>query len=795
MNYNVPVRGTKPIDQYAPTVSNPCGCGAVSPDPRAGCGPCVCSTTPTLCPTTVPSSIANTVANTYTCQPDVTTNINQTRTCTPASDPPCTAPFTSTSPLSCSYPGTKVHDCGNICGAWGAWGAWSECVGGEQQRTRSRTCVNPCAGTPLSCPTEDVQTRSVPCPTPTEKCLTGEGVEITDVSQCPNNGEGYTLEPHPACCLRVVDPTCDPDTECCYNHDDDNTTPEIVRTADSCPAGQRLSPHPVCCVEPPDCDSATHCCGEGNAVIPKPDGLTCKDDEWKGQWNGNNDSCCETDSCPNRCEKQACDSNENGARWSDDDCSCGCPNSSGKGWQQVTGSPSGLLPSLIDSVANLLGVEQCTTAPSWDCLCTDADKEADCVAASTSTNAWDASTKNCNCNDDGLEWVYDESDCSGGCQAKSSVVTECTPSEQACCDSEGNQKTEEDVCRGLGSVARWASDACSCTAQDHDWNFNGHVSCAGTCTERVTECTSCSTPTQCPSSAPSTVDLTSAYTCQTVPATVIVTTECTPADAAICPTHGSTSPLSCPYQGTKELSCDNICPWPDEADSDGTCAESGGKWERTAMYRRTCTNPCTDGTEIMCSNNKSETIACDMCNDRGTYKNMTVSKAIDECQDASGTFAPEGSGTALTCNCTFPDPEDPKCNINSGEYSGYLVATAQYECLATDGNTFSTASDNGSTKCICDKSSTEEEEYNLYITCLTNYIKEFEGRTCEQMEDILEGSMDKNRKDAIIGRLNSLNANAHPDNQEAVDCKRDTQKNITCGNPGADNCCALSVPN
>lgn len=240
VNYNVTVRGAKPIDQYASTGSNPCNCGAVSPDPRAACRPCACITTPPECPATAPPAIGTTVANTYTCQPAVTTSINQTRTCTPASDPPCRAPFTRTSPLSCSYQGEKVHNCDNLCGAWGTWGAWSECAGGEKQRTRSRTCAtSPCAGTSLSCSTTETGTDSN-CPTcvPSETtCCDQNDQAVEKPSTC---GEGHSWNDTTCACTPLQNPAC---------------TEEERRALELCEASKRDIPN-CRCIEEQSCSLA-----------------------------------------------------------------------------------------------------------------------------------------------------------------------------------------------------------------------------------------------------------------------------------------------------------------------------------------------------------------------------------------------------------------------------------------------------------------------------------------------------------------------------------------------------------
>ena len=179
------VDGAKPIDDTppAPIATNPCGCDG-TPDPRPACNP-LCSSTITKDPCPPPGFDTTTK---YPCD-NFDENINVTTNYTPATDPPCTPPFTRTTTEQCIFPGTKPITCGDICVNLSPpqpIGNWSECIErspGTLEKWRAvknKNCPNPCPGVNItdghgnsvaSC--DDREIVKQPCPPPDDICVAG----------------------------------------------------------------------------------------------------------------------------------------------------------------------------------------------------------------------------------------------------------------------------------------------------------------------------------------------------------------------------------------------------------------------------------------------------------------------------------------------------------------------------------------------------------------------------------------------------------------------------------------------
>ena len=305
VDYTASVQGTKPIDAGASIADNPCDCGAVSPDPRSGCiDPlCTCSTIPSACPASAPATISTALANNYTCQ-TVTANIDVTTTCTPASNPPCTAPFTRASTMSCPYAGTKDVTCANLCGDWGEWGAWGACEENngshEKQRTRSRTCAaNPCS-TDITCPTTQMGKEPCPSCTQTEEqaCTALADATWDGAVGCKCDG-GKTWSYDGDTCTGTCDVgpsnTCDTALNCC-----DGDTVKAWEENSGCTVeqwkGDFTSAEGCCEIGIPQgqlpCDTALNCC-DGNTVKAWEENSGCTVEQWKGDFTSA-EGCCET---------------------------------------------------------------------------------------------------------------------------------------------------------------------------------------------------------------------------------------------------------------------------------------------------------------------------------------------------------------------------------------------------------------------------------------------------------------------------------------------------------------------
>ena len=559
---------------------------------------------------------------------------------------------------------------------------------------------------------------------------------------------------------------------------------------ESCTGAKKWDSVTCSCIDEPQdpCKTTDNCCN-GNTPVAKPSACT---GTWIGTYDADDDNkrgCCS--SCLKTCEYQACDDNVNSSPQTSCDCKCTDP---AKAWEQTTPAATGLLPSLINSAANLLGAVQCSTAPSWDCVCPESDKIADCTAASST---WNTNTKTCDCS--AGTWSYNTSTCEGECKVES---TTCTKSETQCCDN-GVAKSEQSVCGEMGSTASWdsADNQCECSNKDHTWNFNGYVNCTGTCSgPQITEAPgggggstppACTCNTVCPDiSTLSDTDkepLASTYTCNKHSLAKGIKT-CS-GDSS-CATQNSNTE-SCPYDGTKEVTCDNVWPWNTTATL-GTCTTKGNDiWQRTDTQSRSgiFTNPCP-GTMLSCAGTKSETVACKCGND--TYKNMTISTARSKClMEHGGTaFYPSASGSSVTCTCHIGALPEPKCNASSSpaSYREMSVANARAACTGS----FSTSTSGGSTTCTCTETTTHV--YNLYINCLKGgRIAAFTNKSCSAIQTVLGGSLQN--KQAIITALDGLK-----DDSDCTISSTDPQKRACTYHTGGsapgvevEGCCKLSV--
>ena len=423
------------------------------------------------------------------------------------------------------------------------------------------------------------------------------------------------------------------------------------------------------CVDPPseECNTDEKCCNNG-IEVGKPDSCT---GDWKGTYDANDTDrlgCCST--CLVTCESKACETHANGNP-NTSTCDCDCLPSD-KEWTQISAAATGLIPSLLRSAANFFGATgtlDCPAAPTWDCLCPESDKKAECEDKCRQGDWKKGGHENCNCSTG--TWAYDESNCTG-----SVTIPQSTPA-------------------------------------------GGGVTPIG-----------CTCNTECPEVSELTdtdkEPLASYYTCKKHNLSIGKKT-CT-GDSS-CATQNSNTE-SCPYDGTKEVTCDNVCPWPTEADSLGTCATEGNDiWQRTKTYTRAatdCANPCTDGTQIKdehgnaqsaCITTKTKTVDC-KCGD-DTYKDMTISTARSTCMMEHGgtSFYPSASGTTVTCTCHHVANPNPVCN-DEGNIKGGLISDARGGC---EGNFSTITADDGSTTCNCTEEETPAAGW-YYIGCLVGHI-------------------------------------------------------------------------
>ena len=245
----------------ASLTTNPCGCKG-SPDPRPSCGSCVCTQTPANCPPspTKPATITALAAE-YPCQ-NVEEIQNVTIDCTPATDPPCTAPFTRATTRPCAFAGTKSITCANICKAWQV-GQWSDCKEvrpdeWEEWRISSRDCTNPCPGMDIvdasgnpvaSC--EHYKPEKRVCSPPIPVCMEGDAAYIGDKVE----------DAKPDCLETPIDPTKSFVAEATADPNDDPTHYHCTcNTCAVCHTSEVRNPYTADRCDCINLDAALECC-------------------------------------------------------------------------------------------------------------------------------------------------------------------------------------------------------------------------------------------------------------------------------------------------------------------------------------------------------------------------------------------------------------------------------------------------------------------------------------------------------------------------------------------------------